>query len=380
MIELTFLTSDPDEIDLCRRYWQLARNGKFAESMKMLRASSPDNPGLERHFFGLVIARDTRRRCPTCGIPAVVAGREDYLAPLPLPAPCRECLQLKDHLRRSKGASGTELVDGQVAAATFRFPVAAMALVHALGGVVHMRELRSGFSMRDCEGFAPAHLHRFLARLCTAGVIEKVAVRGKGSGRRAPTTYRLTTDPAFEQDFAEFMRLLKNGASFDHGDLAELWLDYAVAECVAFICAQAAIFGLPIDPNDGRLCSALRTAAGVWGIGQVWSISRRAIQDAAVLVEHGHAAQDAVSTLPRRIARRLRMPSGRTPMPEPIIRTISDPRTALREWFDDWYGVCEHINGAVVTDLFHGMHNTRTPHKPAISECSEAQVLEKLEQ
>lgn len=144
-----------------------------------------------------------------------------------------------------------------------------------------------------------------------------------------------------EQEFAEFRRLLHNGTSFNHHGLMEVWLDYAVAESVAFICGQAAFFGLPINPEDKKLCSVLRAAASRYSIGEVWAISRLAIGEAATVVEHGSTAQDAATTISRKIAHLCR-PSKQRPIPEPILRNIRDRRTTLREWFNDWYGVFEH--------------------------------------
>jgi len=363
MIVLEFNTADPDEIELCRRYWQLDGKGAFKESKQAFLTF--DGAGrvrdLDRYLFASVTARDTRRRCPTCGVPEIVSNRDSYLAPETPVQPCSTCDYVNWHLGRSSRAQSDDLTSALTFSGNFRYPVASMALLHALGKVVQRRELHEGFSVHDCEGFAPAHVNRFLHRLSATHVIEKVEGVATAQDKRVAVTFRLNNDSALEQEFAEFKRLLHNGTSFDHRGLMEVWLDYAVAESVAFICGQAAFFGLPIDPEDKKLCSVLRTATSRYSIGEVWAISRLAIGEAATMVEHGSTSQDAAATISRRIARLCR-PSKQRPIPEPILKDIRERRTRLREWFNDWYGLFEHMRGPVIADLFQGMHNTRTPH------------------
>jgi len=363
MIELAFLTTDPDDIERCRRYWELDGDGTFTENLDAVREPGSRGATLDRGFFGAVLARDTRRRCPLCGIPRIVHNREAYLAPIETPTPCYECQHVNQHLARSMrahsaGPSGDSLWEG-----SFSFPVAAIALVHALGQAVHRRELRNGFTIFDCAGFAPAHLHRLLGRLAKVHIIEKLVPSTKGRNVGSATRYRITSDPALEQDLARFSSLLTEGTSFNHHGLMDLWLDYAVAECVAYVCVQSALFSLPIDPEDEQLCSALRISVNTCSIGEVWSESRHAIQVAVGLVEHGVTAKVAVATIPTGIARYCSPSLETIHMPEPIPRSISDQRMPLRDWFDEWYGICEYTRGKDIADLFDGLHNTRTLHK-----------------
>ncbi|MDB5746388.1 MAG: hypothetical protein JWP72_1236 [Massilia sp.] len=106
MIVLEFNTADPDEIELCRRYWQLNGKGTFKESKQAL--STLDGTGrvrdLDRDLFASVIARDTCRRCPTCGVPEVVSNRDSFLAPETPAEPCSTCDYVNKHLGRSSRA------------------------------------------------------------------------------------------------------------------------------------------------------------------------------------------------------------------------------------------------------------------------------------
>lgn len=376
MIELTFETTDPDEIERCRRYWELEDDGTFKESITAVREPGSGSGKHDRGFFESVTARDTRRRCPTCGTPRIVANRDSYLAPLQPPSPCYLCLHAKKHLIRSMRTHSTEQSSVWHWDGSFSFPLAALALLHSLGRTIHRRELRCGFSISDCAGFAPAHLHRFLSRLYAAHMIEKSTPGIEEQNVRAETKYRVISDPILEQDLARYERLLAEGASFNHHGLQDLWLDYAVAECVAYICGQSALFGLPINPEDEKLCSALRLAVRIYSIGEVWAVSLRCIEVAASLIERGFTAEDAAANVPAGIAQHCLPPPGKLTIPEPILRSIRDPRTSLRDWFDDWYGICEYTRGKTVADLFHGLHNTRTPHEAVTAQGDAARPLE----
>lgn len=363
MIELTFETTDPDDIERCRRYWELGNDGTFKECITAVCEPGSGSGKHDRGFFGYVTARDTRRRCPTCGTPKIVANRESYLAPLQPPSPCYYCLHLKKHLVRSMRTHTIEKSGNWHWGGSFSFPVAALALLHALGRTVQRRELQGGFSIFDCEGFAPAHLHRFLSRLCAARVIEKSESCIKDPSSPATAKYRVIGDPTLKQDLARYERLLDEGTSFDHYGLMDLWLDYAVAECIAYMCAQSALFSLPIDPEDENLCSALRHALNTYSIGEVWSVSRDVMQLASSVIEHGATAKDTAAAVHAGIAQCCPPSSERSAVSEPILRSFRDPRTALGDWFDDWYGICEYTQGAAIAPLFRAAHNTRTAHE-----------------
>ncbi|MDB5746387.1 MAG: hypothetical protein JWP72_1235 [Massilia sp.] len=64
-----------------------------------------------------------------------------------------------------------------------------MTLLHALSKVVQRRELYEGFSVHDCEGFAPAHVNRFLRRLSATHVIEEVAGVVTAQDKRVAVTF-----------------------------------------------------------------------------------------------------------------------------------------------------------------------------------------------
>jgi hypothetical protein len=346
MIELEFHTTDPAQTELFRRYWQLNRDGTFKESLKTLLADHPDlrSGGFALSRLVTGTARDSRHRCPTCGTGQQIGSREDFLAAVPLMDSCHVCKALRSSL---PGFS-----HGHTAgpAHTFRYPIGALAILDAMSGVVQFKELRDGFSWRDCEGLAPAQIKRFLDQLCAADMIKRGASPVCSRRTDNASMYHLENDPALELDLAEFRRQLAGGRTFDHRAILELWLDYAVAEAVAFLFRQYALLGLPGDPEEEKLCSVLRTALTAYSISEVWAISRFAVERATNLVDHGRPKEEAVARIPSMIARQCRNLSMQDTRPDAIPRRPGDSRPVLSEWFYGWYGVYVHTRGKDVTD------------------------------
>lgn len=353
MIELEFLSNDPVDVELCRRYWQLAADGTFKESKEELLPllGFPASVGdLDRAILVSVIARDTRRRCPTCGMPQKVS-RECVLAPVTRITSCQDCQNLKQVLARDFWPIAKKHSDDGDPGSCSDLPVASMAILDALSQIAFANELRDGFSASAIETFAPAHLNRFLGKLCATHVIEKVRIPPYVQNAGATSTYRLTNFAAYEKDRGKFREVLANGNIYDYNDLWELWLDYALAECVAFICKQSTLLGLPSDPENPDLCTALRAAVGTYSIGEVWSLSRLAVLEAVGLIEDGCTALDAAETISRNIAWRCRVVSEQHPIPAPITRSIYEPFPALGAWFFRWYGVYLHTRGPDVASV-----------------------------
>lgn len=356
MIELEFVTSNPDHIELCRRFWKLNGDGTFRESRtSLLHLVPPSFPGdLDTVLFLSAVARDTRRRCPTCGMAQPIHTREEALAPVALTEPCSECLSLKKDLFVRDLPVDPETGDLDRSAGNFKFPVAALAILHALSETVQRRELHNGFSVHDCIGFVPAHLNRFLGKLCASQIIEKGASPADSRNMGSAISYRLTKDPDFKQDFARFTHRLAAGRKFNLHGLWDVWLDYAVAECTAFICGESILLGLPCDPENEKLCSVLRSTAAAYSIAEVWAMSRLAVREAGGLVDHGYTITEATATIPGNIARLSKAISGKNPAPQPIPRSYFDPRPRFSEWFYKWYGAYVHTRGPVVADLLQG--------------------------
>jgi hypothetical protein len=294
-----------------------------------------------------VRARDKRRQCPVCGMPEEVTSRTAALKPLTPRAPCDDCRYLKRHLTEGHGSTDSTPPSECESNVTLTFPIASLIILDALSQVVGTG-LNTGFSSYGCVGLAPAHIGRFIKKLRETGVIKTVVEPTDSTNARAPSFHCLVNEATFKHEIARFRHLLAKGKISDQHAIWEIWLDYAVAACIRFICDQSALHGLPTDPESGELCSVLRTAATTYSIAEVCSISLHAVQDAAELVEQGSTATDAAATIASNITHRSWPISNREPAPEPQAKSSGLPHSELGVWFHKWYGMNEHTRGTGV--------------------------------
>jgi hypothetical protein len=352
MIELEFFTTDPDEIELGRRYWQLNDDGTFKESKHaLLPFGNIKHPQqLDLFIFVSVVARDTRRACPTCATPPLVSRETAQSVSAPIER-CPEC-ELRRNILTAANLSRRTTQTGTPDSPTgTRFPAAAMAMLDALTRAVDRQKLRTGFSAIDCRQLAPTHLARFLTKLHAENVLDIVAPPVAARAEAIPVIYRVKDAPAYEQDLAEFERLLKTEGSFDRDGLWGLWSDYAIAECVAYVCSESSDLGLPADPEDEALCSVLRIATATYSIAEICAISQLAVRRAASLVKPGFSRKKAAETIPNDIARQCQTVAQGEPMPTPVKISMLAQGTRLRDWFHQWYGVLTHTRGPAVAWL-----------------------------
>jgi hypothetical protein len=352
MIDLEFLTTDPDEIELCRRYWQLNDDGTFKDTKQAILpfGNMKHARELDLFIFASVVARDTRRACPTCAMPKLV-NRETAVSAIEPIEPCPECEGRRNahfFTNRSRRAAQAGMMGS---GSGTRFPGATMATLAALTRAVDREKLRTGFSALDCQQLAPTHLAHFLSKLHATDVLEVVTPLVAAPVEAVPVLYRVKNAQAYEQDLVEFECLLKTEGSFDRDGLWELWSDYAIAECVAYVCSQSSVFGLPADPEDEALCSVLRIATATYSIAEVCAISQLAVRRAASLVRPDYSRKNAAETIPNDIARQCQAVAQGKPMPTPVRISMLAQHTRLRDWFHKWYGVFTHTRGPAVAWL-----------------------------
>jgi hypothetical protein len=349
MIDLEFLTTVPATVDICTRYWQLSSDGKFKESSDTLLPFGAiyHLPALEFVVFRNVKARDLRRRCPVCGMPPTLRTRQEALAPITPRPPCDDCVYLNRHLpiAGSTAASGADTQDASTPS------ISGMALIDCLSWILGPK-LLSGFAVRHCTDLAPAHIGRFLSALSSTGVLEKAVLSESEAQPGAAVAYRLAPNSKYQPEHNAFTSMVRDGKSFDPDNLRGLWLYYAVAECVAYLCTQSSLNGLLTDPDDERLCSVLRSAVAVHGISTVWAISSIAVRKAVVSFEHGSSTRIATALFADEIERQCQSFSKNPVDVQPLLRPAGLARGQLGAWFYRWFGVDEHTSGTAVAQAF----------------------------
>lgn len=346
MLDIEFLTDEPDVIILCQRYWQLDSDGTFAVRLRDLAPfRRQTNYGyVELLVLAKSIARDTRRRCPICGIPQRVGSRQSALLPITSQPPCSDCpyLKIKGTVRKDE-CRDVESMRAREAVKKSRFPASALVLLISLRRVIGVR-LYEGFSIHDCAGLVPAHTVRFITMLYKGGILKKIPSSGQVGGAE-PTKYILTDDLEFEEDFATFTSLRTTTRAFDFSTLQDLWLDYAVAECVRLLCGQCVLHDLPLDPANEELCAVLRMLLSRRSIAEVLAISTWAVQAVAVRAEHESTTAAFPVTIAQSIEQQHKLILEKELALQPITRPAARPSSELGVWFQKWYGIDEITSG-----------------------------------
>jgi hypothetical protein len=351
MIDLEILTTKPDVKEMCERYWKLGRNGMFVESVNALVPWGAIRKTVLLEFVVVKssIARDLRRRCPICGMPETLISQKHFLEPVTPRPPCDNCQYLQKRSANSHKSTDTPKSGDQGSPTVFTFPIGALVALEALSHLLGPK-LRTGFSIQDCASFAPAHINRFLENLCAVNVIMKLPASANAGSNGAAVVYYLTDDPTLEHDFAAFTRLPAERLIHDPAGLRELWLDYAVAECMQFVFDRSVLFGFNPNPDDAELCSALRSAAVVCSIAEVCGISQFAMHEAARLIAQGSTAIEAAASMPGNILQRFQQIKTGKRTPQPIARSVGQRLTELGRWFHRWFDKDEHTGGTPIVD------------------------------
>lgn len=349
MLDIEFLTDEPDVIMLCQRYWQLRSGDEFEVSLREL---VPFHGITNYGYVQLIvlsksIARDTRRKCPICGIPQRVGSRQAALLPITSQPPCNDCRYLKIRgIARTDESGHVASMQEHEAVEKSRFSASALVLLISLRRVIGVR-LYKGFSTCDCAGLVPAHTVRFITILYKDGILKKILGSEQVQGAE-PTKYILTDGLELEKDFAAFTSLRTASRAFDFSTLQNLWLDYAVAECVRFLCGQCVLHDLPIDPVNKELCAVLRMVLSIRSIAEVLSMSSRAVE-AAVLAEHESTTAASPVTIAQSIEQQHELILKKVLALQTIARPAARPSSELGVWFQKWYSIDELTPGHIIT-------------------------------
>lgn len=281
MVNIEILTDETDVIMLCKRYWELDSHGAFEVKLReLVPFRRTINYGhLEALVRGKSIARDTRRRCPICGIPQRM-GSHSALLPITSQPPCSDSRYLKTMgITRADESARVTSTRKPAFLKKSRFSVSASVLLTSLRHILGVR-LHKGFSIHDCAELVPAHTARFINMLHEAGVLKKVF--GSEQAELAdPTKYFLTDDLEVKEDFAAFISHCTASRSFDFSVLPHLWLDYSAAVCLRVLFHQCVLYCLPMDRGNNELCAVLRMMLANRSIAEVPSMSAQAVQQVA---------------------------------------------------------------------------------------------------
>lgn len=375
-ITLHMLTDDPEIAALAARYWAVDADGHFQERVRDLlpfrdlRQSSQVTQFLREHCR----VYDENQRCPRCQASIEITSRSAVRPSLARAhRPCEGCAaKLAEVMSQARAQEERELVDklqaymqAQPAQAPSYAELAddTALLLLALDTALEARLGSGEFRTTECHGLAPAHVPQFLDRLRQAGVLREEPLKasegtyflrnGSLLGRPASKVYALVPVPTGEAPPA--LIKAQHGRLFDDAPrLYDLWLDYSVADCMAYFDVQAALYSHEVfDEERAEVCSILRTGLEHYCVAQLWAMIWRVVRDAASLARHTYYNRaKAAATIPGKLRRYLERARREALEVRCWRRPEQQGAGALGMMFEDLFGLSENSAGSLAWAAF----------------------------
>lgn len=378
MIELTFHSTDPDEMSLAQRYWAMDENGKFRESLTALlpfRDISTANR-LVNLIREIAQAHDNNQICPNCGGFEEVTSRS-HVKKTTQPMRhncnvCREEVAAKEHAAavqaQNELIAQIQIAIKRNAAMSIDYNLVAddiVLLLIALNRAIAPRLINGTFMRDDCRALAPAYVPDFIRKLYQASVIvdqpemtnTTAYVIKDGSLCHYPSQvlYRLTPDKTFGGGEAGFS-FLEQRELQDNEAIRNLWLDFATADCMCYLFGRCALHGLTTEEeHDQEIYSQLHAALRKYSVSQLWSVIWKIVEDAAALSTRDYYNKPkAAATLPGKLQRHLeKIERGQASFGQKKWeRPTLQPAGTLGQLFSELYNIDESSLGSEIMDLF----------------------------
>ncbi|OFA06368.1 hypothetical protein DUGA2_09080 [Duganella sp. HH101] len=368
MVHLTFLTSDPEEIALAQRYWAMDDLGKYKENVADLLPFRDITltAQLSAHMRTIVKAVDHNQQCPKCGNFEVVTNRSQIKRKAQVMRfKCDSCLGAERAVaeaQRQEAANEQStflaLLGERRSAIRTEYsalPADIVLLLMALDQAIDPRLAQGSFRETECSALVPACVGHFIKKLRDAQVIiDHPALAASGayeleegelSYYPKKVVYKLVPDPELSNKAA--LHLLSKMELTDNAAIRGLWLDYAAADCMAYLENQCEFHGLSLDyDTHEEFYSSARVALQEYSVARVWNVIWRIVREVLVLAARTYSNKTkATATLPGKLRRHL----------EKVERGDVKP---LEDWDrPDWQG--SGTLGNLFTKLFS--INEKTP-------------------
>ncbi len=328
-VRLEFLTQDPEEIVLARRYWAMDEDGFYLEKVSEL------VPFREITQSGLIAKRvrmfcqafDENQVCSKCEGPVLITNRTDAKKQFQRSdTPCETCseiLQQEDLVRRR--AAEVEL-QKQLASRidymrTVSISYADIAddqcfILLAIDALITPRLAHSTFTESDCEALAPWDGTSYLTRLFREGVIcdDPKAARsgtyylhnGKLQAITNSLQFFLPADELLGRG-AEALETVTERKFTDPDAMTNLWLDYAVSDVLRYLLDQCRVYNHDLNYEDiEKIKAAVRFGLHTYSVSQLWFVMWKVVRDAASLANREYYNRHkAAATIPNKIRKQI---------------------------------------------------------------------------
>ncbi|NLY27107.1 MAG: hypothetical protein GX049_06085 [Alcaligenaceae bacterium] len=375
MIKFEILTDDPADQELVARYWAMDEDGKFIENVSDLLPYKGISSSyhLLSHIQKVSIARDHRIVCSRCSEYFEARSRADYQTRTRFSTgvcdACREQENLKQmeeqrilsdklsaRLKEIEDRNTQRVIDYET------IPDDIALILIALNSAINPRLLTGLFSRDQCQGLAPCFTSALVTKLWKAGVIADLP------SKALPGAYFLRDDEVWHTNTKVSYFLLpdhelgkteaaldslRNRAYTQFSRIRQLWLDYAVSECMQYLYDQCSLHRLQTsDESDEQAQSVLRTSLETYSIAQLWSVIWKVVRDAASLsAREYYNKEKAASTIHGKIKRYLERAAREGLAVKSWDRPGEQPAGTLGDVFYEFFGLYEYTPGREAMEI-----------------------------
>lgn len=376
MIDFDVLSDDPEDRKLIARYWTMDAAGNFVETVTSLlpyREISKAHQ-LIKYINEISVARDLSQVCLRCQSSLIVRSRSDTKARLAMTHQvCSTCQDIEDQQRKEALEAANAELQARLAqvekhnleeTCDYRaIPDDLALLLIALEKAINPRLLTGSFMRSDCRSLASIDSGKLIQRLWTERLIVDLpskAVLGAYFLKddqiwhfSDKVAYVFVPDAAIGKN-EEAFNILNMRDFCDHRAIRQLWLDYALSDCMAYFFDQSATHGLETSSEaDVEISSTLRTALNTYSVAQLWSVIWKIVRDSASLStrEYYNKAK-AAATIPGKIKRNLEQVAKGSVHLKAWTRPIRQPAGTLGDVFYEYFGIDENTLGSTVREMF----------------------------
>ncbi|RSZ59131.1 hypothetical protein HF313_01600 [Massilia atriviolacea] len=328
MVNLTFNTTDPEEILLAQRYWAMDGEGKYKENVAALLPfrGLTITAQLSAHMRTIVTATDPNQQCPKCGNFEVVTNRSHVKRKAGVMRfKCTACIEAERALSQAQRQQASNDLSkflttlgerrSRIRTEYANLPADIVLLLMALDQAINPRLAKGTFRESECAALVPGHVGHFIQKLRGAQVIvdhpsltSSDAYEfqdGHLSYYPKKVVYKLVPDPVLSNE--EVLGLLRNMELKDNAALRELWLDYAASECIAYLDNQCEYHGMSVGYDTREeFFSSVRLALQKYSVTKVWNVIWRVVREALVLAARSYSNKTKASaTIPGKLRRHL---------------------------------------------------------------------------
>ena len=375
-VRLEFLTEDPQEIELARRYWAMDDEGGYQERVSdLLPFRDVIQPGvLAKHVRHFCRAYDQNQFCYMCNGEILIKGRSEAKKSLQSRSrPCDDCqkLQRKEDEARvaASRAALQERLEPIIARARNKVISYAdltddsVLILQAIEALIGPKLLQGTFRLTDCDELTPTGASDFIQRLYRKGVVfDDPAVAepdayfiedGELWYKSSLVRYFLPPDTVMGRG-EEAFSLIRHRELSDSEALSSLWLDYSVADVMRYLHYQCSLHGQDLCSDAlQKVEGTVRHGLHRYSVAQMWFIMWKVSKDAAALASRSYYSREsAAATIPTKIRKQLEIadqgsvPRNEWTRPEPHIAG------SLGMVFNSLFGLDEYSKGAEVLELF----------------------------